>query len=277
MTRLYVIDCNGISHWLWHSKGARMDAAGNELSLADATRNWFTQFAVAMGPSHAVAIFDGANNWRWQVHAEYKASRKAAPRDEEKIAALKTAPKAWADLGLPVLCYDTFEADDAIASIAQTMASDTCEVVIVSSDKDLMQLVGPNVRQYDPRPNKAGECMFYDPRAVEQKLFVPPHRVRELLAIWGDTSDDVPGVEGWGHVTAANAIKQTGSSLELFRKAAMGELTSITPKNQAKLVAQRAEYEMSFKLVGLRFDVPVPTELEAYRIAKQPTEERDVA
>lgn len=267
MTRLYAIDANGIAHWLWHSK--RMDEHGNELSLADATRQWWHMFIQRMNPTHAAIIFDGGNNWRWRDHAEYKSSRKAKPRDEEKIAALKTLPQAWSDLGLPVLCYDTFEADDAIASIANRFASDECEVVVVSSDKDLMQLVGPNVKQYDPRPNKAGLCMYYDEKAVEDKLFVQPHRVRELLALWGDTSDDVPGVEGWGHVTAANAIKQTSSSRELFRKAAAGELTSVTPKNQAGLIAQREAYELSYKLVGLRYDVPVPTELEAFAIGPQ--------
>lgn len=269
MTRLYCLDANGISHWLWHSKTARMDDNGNEISLAEATRNWWTKFAVTMGPSHAAAIFDGGHNWRWEVHAEYKASRKAKPRDEEKIAALKTVPAVWAELGLTVLCYDTFEADDAIAAIADRLASDTCEVIIVSSDKDLMQIVGPHVRQFDPRPNKAGECKFYDERAVEEKFFVPPHRVREMLALWGDSSDDVPGVEGWGHVTAANAIKQTSSSRELFRKAAAGELTSVTPKNQAGLIAQREAYDLSYKLVGLRYDVPVPTEIDAFAIGAQ--------
>ena len=269
MTRLYAIDCNGVSHWLYHSKTARMDAAGNEITLGQAVRNWWTQFAVQMGPSYAAAIFDGGHNWRWQVHAEYKSTRKAKPRNEELIAALKTVPPVWGELGVPVHCYDTFEADDAIATIANELAGPETEVIIVSSDKDLLQLVGPHVRQYDPRPNKAGECKFYDANGVEQKMFVPPHRVRELLALWGDSTDDVPGVEGWGQTTAANAIKQTSSATELFRKAAAGQLTSITPKNQAALIAQREAYELSFKLVGLRYDVPVPTDLAAYAIGQQ--------
>lgn len=270
--RLYLIDANGAAHWLFHSLKGRMDEHGNELTLADATRQWWHMFMQRMNPTYAAVIFDGPNNWRWKIHAEYKSRRKAKPRDEEKIAALKTLPATWEALGLPVLCYDTFEADDAIASIANKMAADDCEVVIVSSDKDLFQLVGPHVKQYDPRPNKAGVCMFYDERGVEEKMFVPPHRVRELLALWGDATDDVPGVEGWGHTTAANAIKQTASSREIFRKAALGELTSITPKNQAALVAQRAAYDLSHELVGLRFDVPVPDELAAFEIKPQQAE-----
>lgn len=270
--RLYAIDGNGCAHWLFHSMKGRMDDAGNELTLADATRQWWHMFVQRMNPTHAAVIFDGPNNWRWKEHVEYKSSRIAKPRDEEKIAALKTAPAAWASLGLPVLCYDTFEADDAIAAIANRHASDETEVVIVSSDKDLLQLVGPNVKAYDPRPNKAGVCMYYDERGVEEKLGVPPHRVRDLLAIWGDSTDDVPGVEGWGRESAILAVRQTRSASEIFRRAAAGTLENITPKRQAALVAQREAFDLSYKLVSLRYDVPVPDELSAFEIKPQQAE-----
>jgi len=271
MSRLYAIDANGIAHWLWHSK--RMDEAGNELSLADATRQWWHMFVQRMNPAYAAIVFDGPNNWRKNEHVEYKASRLAKPRDEEKIAALKTLPAAWSELGLPVLCYDTFEADDAIASIANKMAADDCEVIVVTSDKDMLQLVGPNVKQYDPRPNKAGVCMFYgDERAVEEKLGVPPHRVRDLLAIWGDSTDDVPGVEGWGRESAVLAVRQTRSANEIFRRAAAGTLENITPKRQASLAAQRSAFDLSHKLVSLRYDVPVPDELSAFEVKPQQAE-----
>jgi DNA polymerase-1 len=269
MTRLYAIDANGIAHWLYHSKNARMDAAGNEISLADATRDWWNAFMLRMAPTHAAIIFDGPNNWRWKEHVEYKSSRIAKPRDEEKIAALKTVPAVWGALGLNVLCYDTFEADDAIAAIANRHAKPDCEVVVVSSDKDLLQLVGPHVKQYDPRPNKAGVCVYYDEQTVEEKLGVPPHRVRDLLAIWGDATDDVPGVEGWGRETAILAVRQTRSANEIFRRAAAGTLENITAKRQAALVEQRQAFDLSHKLVSLRYDVPVPTKLDAYQIKPQ--------
>ena len=272
MTRLYAIDCNGVSHWLYHSKTARMDAAGNEITLGQAVRNWWTQFAVQMGPSYAAAIFDGGHNWRWQVHAEYKSTRKAKPRNEELIAALKTVPPVWGELGVPVHCYDTFEADDAIATIANELAGPETEVIIVSSDKDLLQLVGPHVRQYDPRPNKAGVCMYYDERGVEEKLGVPPHRVRDLLAIWGDSTDDVPGVEGWGRESAILAVRQTRSANEIFRRAAAGTLENITAARQKKLAEQRSAFDLSHKLVSLRFDVPVPDDLAAFEIKPQQAE-----
>lgn len=267
MTRLYAIDANGLGHWLWHSK--RMDDAGNELTLAEATSQWWHMFVQRMRPTHAAVIFDGPNNWRWKEHVEYKSSRIAKPRDEEKIAALKTLPKAWEALGLNVLCFDTFEADDAIAAITNRHANEETEVVVVSSDKDLLQLVGANVKAYDPRPNKAGVCMYYDERGVEEKLGVPPHRVRDLLAIWGDSTDDVPGVEGWGRESAILAVRQTRSANEIFRRAAAGTLENITAARQKKLAEQRSAFDLSHKLVSLRFDVPVPDELSAFEIKPQ--------
>lgn len=267
MTRVYAIDANGIAHWLWHA--TRVDANGNEMSLSDATAQWYREFCDRLDPSHVAVFFDGKDNWRKAAYVEYKASRAAKPPDEEKLAALREQPAVWQSLGIQPHRFDTFEADDAIASLCNLHASEECEVVIVATDKDLMQLVGDHVKQYDPRPNKAGECIFYDATAVEEKHGVPPHRLAELLAIWGDSGDDVPGVEGWGKVKAVNAIRQTKSLRELLRKAAAGELKLIEPKHQTSLIQQREALELSLKLVSLRYDVPVPTDIEAFRIAER--------
>lgn len=265
--RLFAIDCNGLGHWLFHSK--RMDDVGNEIDLAAATRRWWASFVQSVGPTHAVAVFDGPNNWRIKMHTEYKSSRIARPADEEKKAALKTLPACWRELGVHVACFDGFEADDAIGSLANAFAGDECEVIVVSSDKDMMQLVGAGVRQYDPRPNKAGECVFYDEAAVEEKLGVPPHRVCDLLALMGDSSDDVPGVDGWGKVRAINAVRQTSSSRELFRLAEHGKLQRIDEKAQHALVSHRAAFDLSHKLVSLRFDVPISTNIADYVVHPQ--------
>lgn len=268
--RLFALDANGLGHYLFHTK--RMDDAGNEIDLAAATRRWWASFVQSVGPTHAVAVFDGPNNWRIKMHTEYKSGRLARPVDEEKKAALKTLPGVWRELGVHVACFDGFEADDAIAAYANAFAGDECEVVIVSSDKDMMQLVGPGVRQYDPRPNKAGECVFYDEAAVEEKLGVPPHRVVDLLSLMGDASDDVPGCEGWGRTRAVNAIRQTSSSREIFRLAEKGALQRIDAKLQASLCEQRAAFDLSRQLVSLRFDVPISPSIDEYVIALAPKE-----
>jgi 5'-3' exonuclease len=261
MNRIYLIDCNGISHWQWHSSAT--DANGNERTLAEKVTEWWRQFCESMKPTHAIACFDGRDNWRKQVYAEYKSARAAKPMDEAKIAALKTMPGLWESFGVKVMHYNTFEADDVIATLCARFG-DEAELVTIATDKDMMQLVeqlegGPT--QYDPRPNKANECVYYDAAKVEEKLGVPPHRVAELLAIMGDASDSVPGIKGIGRVQAINAIKQTKTANEIFRKAAKHELANILPANQDKIVAGRADFDLSLKLVSLRFDVPVEIDI----------------
>lgn len=260
-TRLYVLDGNGLAHWLYHA--AKPELGPVDLGLA--ITEWFADFCSKLQPEHFAVCLDGKNNWRFEKHAEYKSTRKSKPVEEAKIEQLKRMPEIWRSLGVEPLCYDVFEADDAIASICNLHASDDVEVIVIATDKDMMQLVCGNVKQYDPRPNKEGACVFYDERAVYQKMGVPPHRVLDLLSIAGDSSDDIPGVEGWGKVAATNAILQTKSLAELVRKAARAELTSITPKNQAKFTSQLDMLQLSRELASLRLDVPVPKELSSFR------------
>lgn len=285
MTRLYVVDGNCLGHWLFHTN--RTDDRGVERSTAQATKDWFQQFDDKLKPTHVVVCWDGKDNWRETEHSEYKASRATKRHGEEyerKIAELKTLPQAWADLGVLDLQYDGFEADDVIAALCNVHARPDCEVVIVSSDKDMAQLVSDRVKQYDPKPKKGtGECVFYDAEAVEKKFDVPPHRIADLLAIMGDSSDDVPGVSGWGKVSAVNAIRQTKSMAELIRKACRGELKRIAVKSQHRVgppvdangaptqkdppfSEQLVALELSRRLVSLRVDIPVPTDVNAFRV-----------
>jgi DNA polymerase-1 len=267
MSRLYLLDANGLSHWLWHSKAH--DDQGSELTLPQKVAGWWRDLYERFHPEMFVACFDGANNWRYEEYAEYKASRKAKPVDEAKLAALREMPALWRSFGVPVVTVERFEADDVIATLCARFSGE-CEIITVATDKDLLQLVeqfdgGP--MQYDPRPNKAGECVFYDARAVEEKHGVPPHRIPDMLAMQGDTSDDVPGIDGIGKVQAVNAIRQTKTAAEIFRKAAKHELQAITTKNQDKIVAGRADFDLSLRLVTLRYDAPIDLTLDACRVS----------
>lgn len=250
--RLYTIDVGALAVW----KHFAVNESSEHADLCEGVAKWWEEFSAKLNPGAVVACFDCSrdSNWRKQIYAEYKAARVAKPKDEALIEGLRKLPETFKALGVPTLRAEGFEADDLIATLA---AEHDDEVVIITSDKDMMQLVDERVSIYDPRPNKVGECVFYNAEKVRDKLGVPPHRVRELLALMGDASDSVPGVKGWGRVTAINAINQTRSSIELLRKAAAGELKDITPKNQKALTENIADYNLSYELVGLRFDAPI--------------------
>lgn len=252
MSRLYLIDVSSICHWLYHARGPEFDPAGLPCGMLLGVHDWFLDFHAKYNPTHVAAVFDGFGNWRTERYVEYKANRKAKPKDEDLIAQLRLIPNELARLGVPCVKYDGFEADDVIGAIA-AWDSDL-ETVIVTSDKDLCQLVTDRCLVYDPR----GEKLF-DAAAVLDKHGVPPHRLREMLALMGDTSDNVPGVEGWGKVRAINAINQTRSLPEMVRKARAGSLTGINAASQTALAAAHDSGELAlwYELVGLRYDVPM--------------------
>lgn len=253
MSRLYAIDANSLGAWQHY---AVSDSSGHQ-DMLEGVRAWWREFSERLKPEMAVACFDCSreSNWRKKLFVEYKSGRDSKPPDEALRAGFRELPAVFESLSVPTLRMDGYEADDLIATLTARYDG---PVIVVTSDKDLMQLVDDRVQVYDPRPNKAGECVFYDEAAVEQKLGVPPHRLREYLAIKGDTADSIPGVKGLGDVFSRTAIRQTKSKAEMLRKLAACALADISKKNQEKFNASLADFEMSYNLVGLKFDAPIP-------------------
>jgi DNA polymerase-1 len=259
VSRLYLLDAGSIAAWK-HFSVSDESAHGD---LVEGVTTWWREFSDRYQPKHVVACFDcsRASNWRKIRYVEYKSARDTKPKDENLIAGVRALEKNLPGLGVPTIRVDGFEADDLIATLSTTHDDD---VIIVTSDKDLMQLVDDRVQVYDPRPDKANECVFYNAAKVTEKHGVPPHRLRELLAIQGDSSDSIPGVPGWGKVAALTAIQQTKSRLELVRKAKAGKLDGITEKKQKIFADQIDAFDLAYELVGLRFDAPIPANFDTH-------------
>lgn len=256
MTRLYALDMGSLCGWCYFGNTDTDDG------MLHALDGWLWEMRKKLNPSHVVACFDGANNFRKSIDPEYKLGRSAKP--ENFIAQLRLAPSITESHGIRGMRVDTMEADDCIASVASRLAGPECEVIIVSEDKDLMALVGDHVRQYSP---KAG--VFYDVAAVEAKHGVPPWRISDYLAMAGDSADNIPGIAGIGKKYAAEAIRQTHSMRELWRRASEGSLSNLKPATQAKIFAGRSEFEASLKLVALRIDLDIAA-FDEYRLGNSP-------
>lgn len=252
--RVYLLDANGITAWC-HYSSLSVPASLN--AAESAVRSWWTSFSAEMIPSYAVACFDCSreSNWRKKMFVEYKSARDSKPRDTLLADTVAIMPSVFADLGVPVLKVEGFEADDLIATLAESWSG---EVVIVSTDKDLRQLVDERVTVYDPMPNKAGKCVFYDEAMVFEKNHVPPDRLREALAIMGDSSDSIPGVPGLGKVAAVTMVNQTRSRLEMIRMASERKLKNISVKKQETFIEHLSYFELSYELVGLKSDACIP-------------------
>jgi DNA polymerase I len=206
-------------------------------------------------PAYMAASFDLAGpTFRDQIVDDYKANRAAMPDDlAEQINWVHQACEA---MGVPIVTAEGYEADDVIGTLAQRAAARGFEVAIVSIDKDFFQLVRDGVRVYDPREDGA----WFDANGVVEKFGVKPSQVADVLALVGDTSDNVAGVPGIGKKGAIDLITQYGSLDTLLEKA--GELR---PKQRETLVTHRSAALQSRELVTIKTDVPVEVEFEALK------------
>jgi DNA polymerase-1 len=189
----------------------------------------------------------GAETFRKRLYPLYKANRPPLP--EELRSQLPLIQPLTEALGLPVLAVPGVEADDVIATLAGRADKAGLEVTIISSDKDLMQLVGPRVTMYDP----IGERRF-DVAAVEERFGVPPFQVVEVQALSGDSADNVPGVKGIGPKGACELIRQFGTVEKLY-----ASLHKVDKPRTRKLLEDSAEdAHLSRHLVELKRDVVLP-------------------
>jgi len=207
-------------------------------------------------PAYIAAAFDLAKpTFRSQMVADYKATRSAMPPDlAEQIAWVHQACEA---LGVPVLTAEGFEADDVIATIACRAAAAGFNVAIVTGDKDFFQLVGDGIRVFNPRDEGA----WYDAEAVRRKFGVAPEQVIDVLALMGDTVDNVKGVPGIGEKGARELIASYGSLEDLLARAE--EVPQ--KKYREGLKAHAADARQSRELVRLRTDVEFPFNPESFR------------
>lgn len=207
---------------------------------------------------HIAVLFDKARKtFRNDIYPEYKANRGAPPDDLiPQFPLVRDAAKA---LNVVALDMDGFEADDLIATYTRQALDQGADVTIVSSDKDLMQLVGPGVVMMDAMKNQ-----IIGPEGVMEKFGVGPEKVIEVQALAGDSSDNVPGVSGIGVKTAAQLINEYGDLDTLLDRAE--EIKQ--PKRRQNLMDEADAARLSRQLVTLRDDVPVKDALSSF--AAQP-------
>ncbi len=214
-------------------------------------------------PDYVGVVWDApGKGFREAIDANYKANRGETPAD--LLPQFEQVRRVTDAFCIPHVEATGFEADDVIATLTRQAVESGCDVVIVSGDKDLMQLVSDRVRLLDVMRDKV-----FDPAAVEEKFGVPPARVADYLSLTGDSSDNVPGVEGIGPKSAAALLLRYGSLDRV-----LAELDRVEPeKVRHKIEASRANLDLSRKLVALSYDAPVHFDRERMT-ARSPDAER---
>ncbi len=214
--------------------------------------NMLLRFLSARRPDYVGLAVDGpkAELQRTALYPEYKAHRPPLPEgflpQEKRIFQIVEA------LGMPMLRSEGHEADDVLATLAKRYASAELDVILVSRDKDLDQLVGEHVVLYDPMKDET-----LDAAAIEAKKGYPPSRAVEVQALMGDSTDNIPGIPGVGPKTAAKLIAKYGSA-----EAVLAAADEQTPKLRENLQAHAETLAIARQLVTLQRDVPIDVDLE---------------
>lgn len=250
--KLYLIDGSGFIFRAFHAIPPLTRKDGTQVN---AVYGFCTMLSKLLTDHHAeyiAVVFDASReNFRNTIYTEYKAHRPPTP--PELIPQFPLIREATTAFNIPWFQLEGYEADDLIATFTEIGKANAFETIIVSSDKDLMQLVGDDVTMFDHFKN-----IYITPNEVQEKYGVPPSKMIEIQSLMGDSSDNVPGVPKIGPKTAAELIQQFGNLENL-----LNNLDQIPQKGRREnLETYQDQARISHQLVTLRKDVPINVSLD---------------
>ncbi|MGY8996280.1 MAG: 5'-3' exonuclease H3TH domain-containing protein, partial [Alphaproteobacteria bacterium] len=257
---VYLIDGSGFIFRAFHALPPMTRSDGTPINAVMGFCNMIIKLLDGTDADHIACVLDySSKTFRNELYDQYKAHRPDTP--EELVPQFPLIREAARAFNLPVVEMEGYEADDIIATYTRLAREAGAEVTIVSSDKDMMQLVGEGVMMLDGLKTKE----IREPEVFE-KFGVTPDKVIEVQALAGDSADNVPGVPGIGVKTAAQLIHEYGDLETLLERA--GEIKQ--PKRRENLLAHADDARMSLKLVTLEQHVPLEQGLET--LVRRPPE-----
>src|ERR1700685_478824 len=257
--RLFLIDSFGFIFRAYHARarsGAPPMRTGTGISTEAVYifHNMVRKLKAQHKPEYLAAIFESQGpTFRDAAFEAYKANRTETPPD--LVDQIPWIRKTLDAMRIPVLEYPGFEADDVIGTLARRAEGGGVDVVIVSSDKDMLQLVDDHTSMLNPMKDD----MWYDAAETEKFMGVKPSQVADLLALKGDAVDNIPGAPGIGDKGARDLIVRFGSLEGALEHAAEVERKSY----RESLQNNREQILLSKRLATIHCDVPIPFELES--------------
>ncbi len=250
--RIYLVDGNSYLYRAFYATPHLTNSRGFPTNAIYAFVSMIKKLRNTENPDILIIIFDSKGpSFREEISVEYKAQRPPMPGNlSMQVPVVKRIIDA---LGLPVLEKEGFEADDIIATLTEHLKThDDVMTFIVTSDKDMMQLVGDRVRILDSM-----KSLVIGEAEVREKFGVAPENIVDYLALCGDTSDNIPGVPGVGEKTARELVGTMGSIDNIYSR--IDEIDKKAVRD--RLISGREKAELSRKLATLRYDVPVETDV----------------
>ena len=253
MNRLFLIDGHALMFRMYYAfiRRPMVNSKGTDTSVIFGFSRYLLDLIARERPTHLAVAFDPpCKTFRHEVYPEYKATRSAAP--EVIKESLEPLTEIVRSLGIPVLMVPGYEADDVIGSMARQWGSESCDVYMVSPDKDLGQLISDHVFQVKPGKNGAEDEVVDREQLCARFGISDPQQIVDILAIWGDTADNVPGVRGIGEVGAKKLVGKYGSVDGILQ-----HLDELPPKQAAAMKEASDHLGMSRFLVTIKTDVDV--------------------
>jgi DNA polymerase-1 len=259
---LILIDGHALAYRMFFALSAEAFSVGKTGEPTNATYG-FTRalLDIIMGdspPDYIAVSFDTGATFRDELFDEYKATREKMP-DELRLQ-IERIREVIQAFNIPILEAEGYEADDVLGTVAEQAAEEGVDVVIVTGDRDLLQLVDDHIRVQLPG-RRLGDVQLYDVAAVQEKYDLTPQQLIDLKAMMGDTSDNIPGVPGVGEKTGTKLLQEYGTLEGIYEH--LEEITATRARNA--LAEYRETAFLSQQLGRIVTDAPVTLDLEACR------------
>lgn len=249
--KLYIIDGNAYVHRAFHALPMLTNSRGQVINAVYGFTRILLKIIKRDKPDYLAVCFDSpALTFRHKEFADYKATRKETPFELKNQMSM--AHEVVESFDIPLYRVPGYEADDLIATIVAQLKKEDVEIVVVSGDKDVFQLIGEKVKVLtEPKE------VLFDMQGVKEKFGFLPECMRDYLGLCGDTSDNIPGVKGVGEKTATTLVNQYCTIENMY-----AHLNEIAPKIRNKLESSKDVALLSKKLVTLAHDAPIKVSLE---------------
>lgn len=259
MEKLFLIDAYALIFRFYYAFLQRpmRNAAGQNTSAVFGFVKFLNELIDRESPHHLGVAFDPkGGNFRHQLYPLYKANRSATP--EDILASVPRIKEILQAMQIPILEIPGYEADDVIGTIsAKASATGLYQTYMVTPDKDYGQLIRPNVSIYKPAKGADGIEIVGMDRICECYGIADPIHVIDILALWGDASDNIPGVPGIGEKGASKLVAQWGPIENI-----LANVDLLTPKQRDSILANKEQLELSKVLATISLDVPIEFEPE---------------
>ncbi len=264
MKKLFLLDAYALIFRAYYAfiKNPRYNSKGQNTSAIYGFVNTLEEILNKEKPTHIAVAFDTKTpTFRKEIFKEYKANR--SPTPEDIISAVPYIKDILQAYNIPVIETPGFEADDAIGTLAKKAAKEGYNVFMMTPDKDYQQLLEENIKMFKPR-SRGNDNQIIGLAELEKKYKIKdPDQFIEILALWGDTSDNIPGVPGIGEKTAMKLINQFGSIDGIYKN-----IDKLKGKQKENLINFKEQLALSKFLVTIKLDVDVDFNEKEFELTK---------